>query len=187
MLTLISYLNSIHPLPDQLQDYLTANLRSIHLPKKGFLLQPGQTCRNIYFIKTGFMHRFRDGSKNDITLYFAGENQIVYSAESFFQQKPADESLQAIEPTDLLYLSYRQLFYIIGRYAEFAAVFITIIGHYQVARDNNDYALRCGSVKERYKHLLVHQPAIVQRAPNKLLALYLHCSPVYLSYIKKRI
>jgi hypothetical protein len=55
MTALLQFLNSICPLSEGLQNYLTANLVRIEIPKKDFILKKGHNWFDIYFIQKGLV------------------------------------------------------------------------------------------------------------------------------------
>ncbi len=56
MTALLQFLNSICPLSEGLQNYLTANLVRIEIPKKDFILKKGHNWFDIYFIQKGLLY-----------------------------------------------------------------------------------------------------------------------------------
>ena len=73
MTQLLAYLNAIHPLSSELNDYLIQTLKSIEIPKKEYILKEGHICYNIYFVSKGLARCFymkEDKEVSSPKLYF---------------------------------------------------------------------------------------------------------------------
>ena len=53
MEALIRMLQAVHPMSDELIEYLSLNIKVKELAKKELLLKAGHICRHIYFIDRG--------------------------------------------------------------------------------------------------------------------------------------
>ena len=181
--TLVSHLNSIHPLSEQLHYHLLKVLKTGRVGKKQYLLKMGSVCRNIYFIQSGLIRHFRPGEGDGTTLCFMKENDVVYSACSFYNQSPSSEFIQAIEPTEYYYMSLSELLDTFSKFREFNGILWQLTAHYHERRTQDDYALRMPLAGDRLKYMMNNRPEFVLRVPRKLLASYLGCTPVTLSRV----
>ena len=185
MNTLITYLNTICPLPENLQDHLQQVLKTGRVDKKKCLVQTGVLCRNIYFIRSGIIRHFHTDTGYEITSCFMKENDIVFSPESFHKQLPSFESIEAIEPTAYYYMSYDDFLYTLGHFPEFGTISWKLTGHYQVQGSLREQLLRIPFTADRFKHMRENYGDIVTRVPNYQLASYLNISAEYLSRLKR--
>jgi CRP-like cAMP-binding protein len=173
---LLAFLNSVNPLSEALNHYLSLHLKTRELGKKEFLLKAGHVCRAICFVEDGLLRCFYKKGDVEVCSWFMKEGDVIVSIESFFQQKPSYESIQAVEDSTVHYIEYAELmFNITGR--------IVIEKYYQLwARQL--YALRMNQAPERYNWLLENHNELILRVPAKYLASYLGITEGTLSTIK---
>ncbi len=161
---------------------------SIKRLKSGdYFLQHGRVSRNIAFIVEGLMRQYYLKDGKEITNCFCKEGTIATSYSSFITKSESDFSIQAIEPTKLIVLSYdslnklyeKDLFWQqLGRLAA-ENEFITTECHSRFLRDL--------SATDRYKQILENENELLLRVPLNYLATYLQIAPETLSRIRKRI
>lgn len=163
------------------------HFKPLHAKRNQILLSAGDHSQYINFVYKGCLRIFfiRDDGQ-EVTRYFAFENEFATSLASFLTGKASLEYTQAMEPTDILRIHRRDFYYLLElipvwekffrSYLESA--YITNLDIYQreVTKD----------AVERYKELLIKNPRIVQRLPNKVVASYLNMSPETLSRMKRK-
>ena len=83
-----------------------ARLYRRSLPRGGFWLQAGMPCEAVAFIQSGLLRYYyiREGEEKTGQFFFSGTWAADYAA--FLTRTPATVYLQALEPTELLLLSY---------------------------------------------------------------------------------
>src|SRR5690242_10272352 len=106
---LLAFLQSIHPLSEELLQYLSQHLKVKHLTKRDYLLKAGHINRSICFIEKGLLRCFYHKGNLEICSWFMKEGDVIVSIESFFQQKPSYESIQALEDCTLYYIEFDEL------------------------------------------------------------------------------
>jgi CRP-like cAMP-binding protein len=109
MTDFIAFLNSIYKISPDLNDHLTSVLKERVVLKKEYLLKAGHVCKTIWFIKKGLVRCFYHRDAVEVCSWFMKEGDFVISVESFFNQKPSIESIQALEETEVYYLDYEEL------------------------------------------------------------------------------
>lgn len=181
---LLNYLSLIHPLSEQLRQYLADNLELLILPKKAFLLKHGKICRNIYFIQKGLARCFYIKDDKEVSSWFMKEGDVIISVESFFKQQPSYESIQALEDCELLCLHYDKLQFIFHDFPEFNFVGRVLTEKYYTLSEQRLYSLRMQRANERYAFLMTHYPELIQRVPSTFIASYLGITLETLSRIK---
>ena len=150
--------------------------RELH--KREYLLKAGQVCRNIYFIRTGLVRCYYVKGEHEVCTWFMKEGDVVISIESFYTQSPGHEYIQALEATEVHYISFDQLQQLYTEYPEFNTIgrIVTQTYHQHWARQL--YAIRMHTAEERYQWLLHHHPELIPRVPAKYLATYLDIAEV---------
>lgn len=186
MEALIQSLNFIHPMSQGLMDCLKTTLKEKTIVKRDYLLKAGRVAGNIYFISTGLLRCYYMKEDVPVSTWFMKEDDICISVESFFQQKPSHDFIQALEHTVMYYISYDELQHIYLSFPEFNFISRVITEKYYRLSEERLFMLRMQSGKERYENLLNHYPDLVRRVPQKYLASYLDLTEVSLSKIRGR-
>jgi CRP-like cAMP-binding protein len=181
---LLLYLNSIHPLSDELQEHLIKILKVKELSRKEYLLKAGHVCSNVYFIQSGLLRCFYLKDTTEVCSWFMCEKDFIVSVESFFTQRPSYESIQALEDTEVYYISYSEIQDIYRRFPEFNFIGRVITEKYYILCEQRTYSLRMQQAIDRYAYLFKNFPEIIMRVPSKYIASYLGISEETLSRIK---
>jgi len=174
---LLQTLNLIRPVSGQLQQRFAENLQEEHLPKKHHLLQPGQTCRKIWFITRGLARAYYHTDKQkECTTWFMREGDLMISVYSFYTQQPASETIELLEDSSLLSLTWSQVQAIYADYPEFNFIGRILTEKYYIASEQRTNLLRNGTAIDRYNLLIQMHPDIIQRVPLWMIASHLNVS-----------
>ena len=184
METLLRYLESIYPISEECRFRLTSILRLKEIAKKELLLRAGHICQHIYFIQKGLLRCYYYKHEVEISSWFMREGDVVVSVESFFHQATSYESIQALEDSELYYISYKELQQIYREFPEFNFIARVLTEKYYCLSEQRLYSIRMMRASERYEHLSEHHPELILRVPAKYLASYLGITPEMLSKIK---
>ena len=183
---ILLYLESIGFLSDGLKCYLQKVIGEKKLSKRDVLLRSGHVCREIYFVESGLLRCFYRKRETEISSWFMKEGDVMMSIESFYQQKPSYESIQALEDCSLYYLDYPALQYIYLNFPEFNFIGRVLTEKYYTLWAKQLYGLRMNSAQERFQWLMDDYPELMLRVPSKFLASYLGITEVTLSKIKSK-
>ena len=181
---LLTFFREIHLISKAAELAITA-LAFLVSVKKNQDLQPiGVTCRTIYFVQSGLarIYYYKDG--NEITEYFAFENDIIVRAESLFTGKPSKKAIQAVEDTVFIGIPSARLFELYDSFSDIERLFRKIIESAYVDTVNRIESIQFHSAEERYNQLLSKNPSMIQRIPLKHIASYLGITQVSLSRIR---
>jgi len=184
METLLECLESIHPLSAKCKERLFNVLKFKELPKKELLLRAGHVCQHIYFIQKGLHRCFYFKNDIEICSWFMREGDMMMSVESFFKQTTSYESIQALEDSELYYMSYREVQEMYRDFPEFNFIIRVLIERYYCLCERRLYSIRMMRASERYEYLLTHHPELIFRVPAKYIASYLGITAEMLSKIK---
>ncbi|MCL7762210.1 Crp/Fnr family transcriptional regulator [Polaribacter sp. Z014] len=162
--------------------------KAIKKKKNEILLSNGKNSQVSYFVKKGCLRLFYINEEGkDVTRYIAFENQFATELVSFITNEPAQETIQVIEKSELLYIThddFRHLMTIVPKWKDFYSIYL------EKAYVNNSKRLISFTTldaSERYKQLFKINPNIVKRLPNKIVASYINISQETLSRIKSKI
>ncbi|WP_458627076.1 Crp/Fnr family transcriptional regulator [Winogradskyella sp. PC D3.3] len=162
--------------------------KTIKKKKNDILLSNGKNSQVSYFVKKGCLRLFYINEEGkDVTRYIAFENQFATELVSFITKEPAQETIQVIENSELLYIThddFRHLMTIVPKWKDFYSIYL------EKAYVNNSKRLISFTTldaSERYKQLFKINPNIVKRLPNKIVASYINISQETLSRLKSKL
>ncbi|HMX38924.1 MAG TPA: Crp/Fnr family transcriptional regulator [Saprospiraceae bacterium] len=157
-----------------------------NVPKHANLQNMGQTCRTIYFIRSGLarIYYYRDGI--EVTESFSYEHQIIARVESLFSGQPSNRAIQMLEDSELICINATSLYQLFDEYPELERLFRKMFESGYVESLHRIESLQFQSAEERYRSLIESHPEIIQRAPLKYIASYLGIKPGSLSRIRNQ-
>lgn len=168
--------------------YLLSLFSPLTLPKGAHLVRAGEYVPQLGFLLDGLMrHYFLRTDGTEITVDFARKTDLVGEYNNLLLDRPADHYVQALEPCLIVAAPIAQLR---AAYERFPAL-ERLSRHYseqylhRIMAQLSQYMIR--SPEERYRHLLTHEPDLIQRVPQVILASYVGVTPVSLSRIRKRL
>jgi CRP/FNR family transcriptional regulator, anaerobic regulatory protein len=156
--------------------------------KNELLLQAGSVCKKIIFVSKGtlYMYRNADGKESVVEFYVDGMPCSDYV--SFIRQAPADNSIKALEDSEVEELSYEDLHHLYDTLLPIERVgrIITEILYCGITKRMLSY--QNDSPEVRYRKLVEERPILFKRGvPQYLIASILGVTPVGLSKIRKRL
>lgn len=162
-------------------------VKILRLKKNEYFITEGKICNNIAFINKGLSRIFyvRDG--NEVNTCFCSENSITSSFESFINQTPAKENIQALENSELLILSHKDLSKLYELSPEWQKLGLLMTERECLRLSNRLVALNFETAKEKYLNLMKTQAKIIQRVSIQHIASYLGVSRETLSRIRSQI
>jgi CRP-like cAMP-binding protein len=183
----LKFLHTVQPLSVELRDHISSVLQYTTFPKKAVLLKAGLVCRNIYFIRKGILRGYYFIEDTEISAWFMKEKDIAISIDSFYDQSPSYEYIQAIEETEVWYISYTELERIYRDFPDFNRTGRIITQHYHQRWVRQLFVIRRQSAEERYKWMMAHQPEILLRVPAKYIATYLDIAEITLYLLRGKL
>lgn len=153
--------------------------------KKEILLNESEICSKIYFVAKGLLRiYFIDDKDEEKTFHFCLENTFGTDYESFLKGIPSSFSIQAMEDTDVLVISFEMLqnIYRVLQHGEKLGRRIT--EEYFFLVNDKIKVMYVNAPLVRYKDMNKRFPKILQRVPQHCIASYLNITPVHLSRLK---
>lgn len=184
MKELIEFLHAIYPLSDAAVEYLYEHLKELEVKKKDFILKKGRICYNIYYVQKGLLRCYYLKSGRQVNSWFMKERDVIFSVESFLNQTPSYENIQALEDSVLFYIDYNELQYLYNNCLEFNFIGRVVTEKYYKLSEQRLYSLRMQKAIERYNFILDYFPQIILRVPSKYIASYLGITEETLSRIR---
>jgi CRP-like cAMP-binding protein len=154
--------------------------------KKGkFLLKKGQVNSSFIFIEKGCLRVFWERDSDEITGWFAFEEEFFCELSSYLPNKPSMFGVQALEDTTLFYLEKSEMEKLYKEHPiwqEFVRKFWEEVILHLV---HNIISFQSETAEKRYERA-VQNPKLMQRVPLKYLSSYLGITPSSLSRLRKR-
>lgn len=182
-----NHLESIHPISSKTKEVLQSISSQLTIKKGEDLQVIGNTCRNIYFVKSGILRIYYLKGGIDITESFEFENALVARADSLFDAKPSKKGIQALENTTVIAINTAQLFAAYDEHHDLERLFRKVIEQAYVKTVEKNESLLFHTAEERYQNLMHESAQIIQRVPLKHIASYLGITQVSLSRIRAKL
>lgn len=153
-----------------------------YFKKREMIINENDQVEHVYFIISGLLKLFyTDREAKQHIISFSMEDWWESDYAAFYSQSKATQSLQCLEDTTVLKLSfdgYQQLLTEVPKMTDF---FLkkAVGGH--ISNQRRILSLMTMSAKERYEQFLKFYPALIQRVPKSVLAAYLGVSRETLS------
>ena len=154
--------------------------------KRSWLLQAGETDRYIYFVKRGCLRMFyTDKSGEDHIIGFYPENWWVCDIVSFFNARPSVNAIQALEDSEVYYISLLRLEELFETIPKFERFFRILSQNGFELYERRITSQLYKTAEERYLEFRKRYPALEQRIAQKQIAGYLGITPAFLSMMRK--
>jgi CRP-like cAMP-binding protein len=182
------YLRLFHDLFAADEQVITQVLRPRCVPENEVLVRPGQVCQELFFIVRGVLRIVgQHESGTETTYFFLKDNQLCTILDSFTNQVPAAEGIQAACPTEFLVLPRQALLALYAQlpYLQGLIDLITQRTLLDKIQLRNQYLGE--SAAARYQKFLLRQPDIALRVPLRDVASYLGITQQSLSRIRRQL
>ncbi|UTW65462.1 Crp/Fnr family transcriptional regulator [bacterium SCSIO 12643] len=159
----------------------------IELKKKELLMRSGQRCYKNHFVLKGCLHLFFVNDKGiERTVQFAIENWWLTDFLAFHHGSTTEFSIQAVEPTQVLSISYQNQEILLQKFPQLEKYFRHI---YQISYGAALIKMKHlynFSKEEMYFNFIEQFPEFEQRVPQYLIASFLGLTPEYVSEIRSK-
>ena len=186
------FLNSIKEICPSMTELelsqFAAKLTMKELTKKDFFLQSGQIQKAIGFITKGLIRSFfidQDGNERTVSFYSEGDYATHYPA--FITQKPSRYSIQCLEPTTFLCLSFDDLQWIYQQSQHFEKYGRLIAEEILKRQQARIESFVFQTAEERYLDFIKHNPTLFNRISLSHLCSYLGIERQTLTRIRQKI
>lgn len=185
--TVISILNYFHPLSEGVIKFLKEHAYPCSFDKGELLLEAGQVCEHIYFIKKGVVRGFIKEGKREITTWITGEGEMVSSILTFEEKGSAIENMQAIEDCEMLALTLVDLEKLYEQFPEFNIVSRKLLQKYYTDAEGRAFIARLTNAETKYRQFLTRYSHFANRVPLTYIASFLGITLETLSRVRRKI
>ncbi|TNE81790.1 MAG: Crp/Fnr family transcriptional regulator [Bacteroidetes bacterium] len=152
--------------------------------KHELLHQEGKVCKQLFYVESGLVRAFyyRDGE--EITAHFAPEHTMLTAIDSVIQNKASRYSLEVLEDSSILSISYPDLKEILLQKPQYEKVLRMYLERIYIDLAERIEDVLFHTAKERYAKLMKDRPSLLQRVQLKHIASYLGITQETLSRIR---
>ena len=169
----------------ELED-ITNKFKSKVVKKNNYLLRQGDTCKDLVFVQKGCLRLYYLKDDIEVSVWFAFQQSSAIEIYSFISENPSNYFLQAIEDSEVLYLSKTELNKLYQYQPKMQEMMRNFWEDVILNLLNRFTALQTDSAEKRYLDLL-NKPDYLETIPQKYLASFIGVTPTSLSRIRKQI
>jgi CRP-like cAMP-binding protein len=175
---LLSKLHEIQPISAHSAALLEAKFKTISYKKKEIILQEGSLDDKVRFINKGLMkisHEAVTSQNNsrEAISWFLSEGDIASHIMSFFENKPADESITAIEDCTCKYIYTKDLHQLADEHSDICKLVGRWSGKYLINYHYRLQLYRNSSIEARLAYFDKMYGSLAQRICQKDIASFL--------------
>ena len=185
--SVITILNYFHPVSESIVKFLQEHAYSVFFNKGELLLEAGQVCEHVYFIKKGVVRGFIREGKKDITTWITAEGEMVSSILSFEVKGSSLENMQAIEDCETLALALVDLEKLYEQFPEFNVVSRKLLQQYYSDAEGRAFIARLTNAETKYKQFLIRYSYLANRVPLTYIASFLGITLETLSRVRRKL
>lgn len=183
---IIQYLQLFRNIPPADADIITNALQSRHVAEGTVLLEEGKTAKEIFFICKGILRIVTVNSKGvPVTYFFLKENRFCTILNSFNNEVPAAEGIQAACDAELLVITKKSLLHLYQQIPYLEKLLTGIMQQALLDKIQIRNAYLGEDAATRYQKFLMRQPDIALRVSLGDIASYLGITQQSLSRIRR--
>jgi len=153
--------------------------------KNEILLREGSVAKYIFFVIKGCLRVFiTDDSGNESTRFLMFEGDFGTAFPSFILREPSNATIQSMESSDILMLSYHDQERIFREVPGWESMYRKRLELDYIASIRRVEGFTTLTAHQRYELLLKRNASLVQRLPAKIIAEYLGINKATLSRLK---
>jgi CRP-like cAMP-binding protein len=175
-------------LDDHEKEYFLSLLKQRQVKRKDFLLQAGQPCETFNYVIDGALRAFyKDDFEKEVTIMFAVGDWWITDMPCFVNRQPAMISIEAIEDTAIMELSFDDLEMLYIKVPKFERLMRILMQNAYIREQIRILQTFSLTAEERYEKFIAKYPRIASQVTNKNIASYLGITPEFLSVIRNKI
>ncbi|WP_156307220.1 Crp/Fnr family transcriptional regulator [Sphingobacterium endophyticum] len=159
------------------------------IKKNDYFNQQNIVCKDLGIIVKGIfrIYYYDDDSGEEKNIFFFSEDQFVVSFRSFVFQHPCRYFIEALEDSEIIYISYEKLQNLYESHKNWERFGRMLAEHFFNNSQVRTEELLFLSHEERYLNLIAEHPNILQRINAYHIASFLGIKNQSLSRIRKRL
>jgi len=149
-----------------------------------YFLKEGKVCNEIGIVTKGMCRHYYKTKTGEVTRWVALAGTFVTSLRSFINQVPSVENIQAMQATEITFISRANWLDIYDKHEVARNFWTKTIEENYIGMEERVFNLIAKSAEERYYWMIENQPRFIREVPDKYLASMLGTHPRHLSRIR---
>jgi len=167
--------------------YFISKTKRVSLEKNETWKSEGEISQELAYVNSGLIRHFFIDDGNEKTEKFYMEGSWFGDIGSFLSKIPSTRNYVAIEKSELLVLSFREVEKLYLKFPKMERFGRLYLQQMLIEQLNRNRSFLVDSAKTRYIKFKADFPELPQRVPQYLIAQYLGVKPETLSRIRKEI
>lgn len=184
---LLDYFQKIIPLQSDEQQLVIDLFKPRLYRKRQYVLQENDICNQCNFIVRGLLRMYKvDRDGNTHIIQFASDKWWIMDLGSFHGRMPSELSIDALEDTMVMQISYDNLLTLYTQAPIFHRIFRVLIENSFVSLQKRLLLNISSSAEEKYLSFLQTYSHLNNRLPQTQVASFLGMTPEFLSRLRNR-
>nr|WP_315251285.1 Crp/Fnr family transcriptional regulator [uncultured Flavobacterium sp.] len=184
---LLDYFQKLIPLNNIEKELVSSLFKPRLYRKRQYVLQEGDICNYFNFVVRGCLRLYKvDDKGNTHIIQFAAENWWMSEIGSFHSRKPSEMSIDALEDTIVLQISYEDLITIYKQAFKFDKIFRVLIENSYVSLQKRLLQNISSTAEDRYLSFIQNHSHLTNRLPQTQIAAFLGITPEFLSRLRNK-
>ncbi|MBN8675072.1 MAG: Crp/Fnr family transcriptional regulator [Chitinophagales bacterium] len=181
----LNYLKRFTDLTDaEFNQHLLPVCKVRRFGKKEVITKTGDVENHFNFIVRGLVRKYYKKGHHEINTQISMEGHLILSQESFHGRTPSDYTIETIEASTLVSISYEDLERVYQQSHKMEHLGRLIVTFAMIIKDNWQMQMVKMTPRERFLNFVTKNPELMQRVPQKYLASYLNIKPETFSRFK---
>jgi CRP-like cAMP-binding protein len=159
--------------------------KPVEISKGEFFIESGKNCREIAFIKSGYLRMYDIADGKEITLWIGSEGRFITSLSSFIFETRNMWNIQAITDCELYVINRENHFNLCKTEPKWLEFDNKLLAHSFALLEKNMFSQLHTTAKQRFTILLEEEPKLFQNVPLQYIASMLGIAPESLSRLRK--
>jgi CRP-like cAMP-binding protein len=155
--------------------------------KGSYLLKAESVCNKSYWVESGILRKYYVYNDKEITTEFYFKDDLAISFDSYTQQKPSREYIQALTEVTVNITEYSSFQIQKVKHRQLLELDFLMTEYYALWLEEKVFELHTQNATQRYQTLLTKSPHVIQQVQLTQIASYLNISLETLSRIRSNI
>lgn len=170
---LCTFFGMIHPLSNEAIACIDRDTYPVNLRKGGYLIKPGASSNDLYWVMKGVIRGFIKEEGKEITTWINEENEVVGSIRNFGLEVETDEYVQAIDDASMIAIPHALITYLYANFPEANFIGRVLLEENYRGAEERAFISRIPNAEKRYKRFVATRGRLLNRIPLKYIASYL--------------
>lgn len=180
----LKHIDIFRSLSDEALLAVSNHSQEMSYPKGTILIRADKIEPYFYILKSGIARAYSDGENQQITFWFGESGSVLFSFNSYINDKPGYENIELLEDCVLVRIRLIDLFSLYQANTELANWGRKMAERELIATERRLIDRSFKGAAERYQEFTDHSPALLKRVALKHIASYLGVTQVTLSRIR---